>query len=164
MKKSLIVIYSGDYSNGDAYERLLTYVSKKNYVCGYGIPIPIERNYAIQSFYQAQDLSTYTCTRQLWHFTISLPDKTDLVHFMQLADHIAILFGYQYQVVYALDLEKPHAHIHFAINCYSHLPEQPPLSEELFQSYLAQSISLLQSYYPQYKASVEWKEEGDENV
>ncbi len=154
MKESLIIIQSGDYSNDDAYERVLTYVSKKNYVGGYGMQLPPNRENAIKAFYWAEQNSNYENSRYIWHFAISLPKKTDNYEFLQFGDKIAMLFAYNYQVLYSLDLEKTHPHIHFAVNAYSYHPDHPLLSEDIFDEYMAVCLNMLQHTYPDYKARI----------
>ncbi len=159
MKESLIIIQPGEYSNSDAYESVLTYISKKDYVGGYGIPLPPSRNALIKSFYRIEQNSNYQNSRYLWHFVISLPTKTDNKKFLQMADNIAIQIAYHYQVVYALDLEKEHSHIHFTINAYSYQPDYPPLSEEIFENYMRTSLCILQNTYPMYQAKLTVRED-----
>lgn len=158
MSNSLIIIYTGEYSNDDAYERVLSYVSNKNYVCGYAVPVPIERNSLIASYREANENSNYETSRYIWHFTISLPEISNLGRFMSVANSIAKVFAYDYQVLYSLDLATGHPHIHFAINNYSYHPERCPLSEDLFDAYIKQSLSILQSFYPTYKAKIRYQE------
>lgn len=152
MKNSLITLYPGSYSNYDAYDNVLAYVLKKKYPCGYAIPIPIENNSIISAFRYIEENSNYQVERYIWHFTISLPETSDLTKFMSVADNIAMLFGYNYQVIYSLDVEKRHPHIHFAVNNYSYHSEVPPLSDNQFESYINQGLDILKGYYPQYQA------------
>lgn len=65
-----------------------------------------------------------------------------------------MLFAYNYQVLYGLDLETPYPHLHFAVNAYSYRPDHPLLSEELFDEYMATCLNILQHTYPKYKARI----------
>ena len=162
MNKSMIIIYPGSYDNTDAYESVLTYVSKKDYVFGYAIPQPLSRDSLIVSYRLAEEKSNYVGSRYIYHFTISIPSKNHLKHLLELADNIAITFGHHYQVTYSLDLETDHPHVHFAVNAYSYQPTYPYLTEGVFDIYIQDSCRLLQSYFPQYNAIVKYKE--DTNV
>lgn len=158
MKESLIIIQPGDYANGDAYESVLTYVSKKDYVGGYAIPIPPTKETLISAYRLAEESSDYQNSRYLWHFVISLPEKVNYKTFLQIADQIAMHIAYEYQVVYALDLQKSCPHIHFAINAYSYHPNQSPLSEDLFEKYIRTAFNILQQTYPLYKTRITIRE------
>ena len=158
MKESFIIIQPGDYANTDAYECVLTYVSKKDYVGGYAIPLPPTRDNLITAFYKAEKASNYQNSRYIWHFVISLPEKVDYKKMLHMSDHIAMQMAYQYQVVYALDLQKSHPHIHFAVNAYSYHPDQPLLSEDLFEKYIAIARDILQNTFPAYRAKVTIRE------
>ena len=159
MKNSLIIIQPGDYANSDAYESVLTYVTKKDYVGGYVIPIPPTRDSLIAAFRSAEENSDYQNSRYLWHFVISLPEKVNYKLYLQMADEIAMRFAYMYQVVYALDLQTSHPHIHFAVNAYSYHPNQSPLSEDYFDQYMQMTLVILQNTFPKYKAKLTTREE-----
>ena len=159
MKNSLIIIQPGDYANSDAYDAVLTYVTKKDYVGGYAIPLPPTKDSLISAFRSAEENSDYQNSRYLWHFVISVPEKVNYKLYLQMADEIAMRFAYQYQVVYALDLQTSHPHIHFAVNAYSYDPNQSPLSEDYFNQYMQMALIILQNTFPMYKAKLTIREE-----
>ena len=159
MSKSLIIIQPGDYANEDAYESVLTYLSKKAYVGGYAITIPPTRETLISDFRRVESASNYQTARYIWHFVISLPEKVNYKTLLQMGDQIAMYMAYQYQVVYALDLETGHPHLHFAVNTYSYQPNCEPLSEDLFERYLQVALNILQHTFPSYKAEIKYREE-----
>lgn len=152
MNNIQIIFPIGEYSNGDAYEAILTYVTSKLYPSGYGIPIPVTRDNSIIYFYKAQANSNQQSARYLWHFTINFKEKRkDLTQIMLMGQQIAYLFSSAYQVVYGLDLGTDHTHLHFAVNAYSYHPDAPVLSNELMEVYVQQMEQIIKFNYPYYQ-------------
>lgn len=158
MKKNLIIVCAGNYSNSDAYERVLSYIVQKRYIGGYGFPFPPNRESAVREFYRCEEISDYDSTRKLWHFTISLPSlkTTTLLHW---AEAITQVFSKEYDILYGIDLDPGHYHIHFAVNTYGYFPNIPPLTSSLFHSYLLTIKQLLSATYPDRQTLIYYKEE-----
>lgn len=122
MKINLIKIFPGDYSNLDAYNRITDYILQKPYVGGYGFTLPLTKSTVIKQLEASNLASTYNGDRFVWHFIISIPRIKKHSTLLLLAEKIATLFTRDYQILYALDLDPGHYHLHFAINAYSYHP------------------------------------------
>lgn len=160
MKKNLLIIVcAGDYSNSDVYERVLSYIIRKDYIGGYGFPLPPEKESILSEFYRCERISDYDSDRKLWHFTISLPGlKTATL--LRLAETITQVFAGKYDLLYGVDLEPGHYHIHFAVNTYGCFPNAPLLTPPLFHSCLLEIKHLLSTQYPNRQVEILYKEEG----
>ena len=75
MNNIQIIFPAGNYDNCDAYEAVLTYVSNKQFISGYGIPLPVTRNSSIISFYKAEATSKHISSRYIWHFQITFKER-----------------------------------------------------------------------------------------
>ena len=60
----------GEYSNDDAYEKVLGYISNKSYIGGFGFTCNPDIS-IIQQFQLSQDYSHYSAERKMWHFIIT---------------------------------------------------------------------------------------------
>lgn len=159
MKKNLIIVCAGDYSNSDVYERVLSYIIRKDYIGGYGFPLPTDKESVLNEFYRCEETSDYDSNQKLWHFTISLPGMraTTLLH---LAETITQTFAGKYDLLYGVDLEPGHYHIHFAVNVYGYFPKIPLLTPPIFHTYLLNIKQLLLTQYPNRQTEILYKKEG----
>ena len=150
MKNSIIKLPAGLYSNEDVYERVLYYVSHKDYIGGYAIFPPFNTDYIVKQFQISEDTSFYSSERKIWHFIISVSNIRSHQNLLLLAERIAFLFSYNYQVLYALDLETGKYHLHFAVNAYSYHPKTEPLSDFLFLQYVEKIKVILSETFPNH--------------
>lgn len=154
----LIIFPEGYYANNDAYEAVLTYLTKKQYLSGYGISLPITKDNCIYDYYRAHNTSKYQNARYIWHFYISFKERQkDKLKILSVANNVASIFANNYQVIYALDTDTDNDHVHFAVNAFSYHPEYEPLSEMMMTSYLDQIQFLLKNVYPCYIISTRRK-------
>lgn len=163
MKKNLIIVCAGDYSNSDVYERVLSYIVQKCYIGGYGFPLPPNVDSVVCEFYRCEEISNYDNTRKLWHFTVSLPNLkiTTLLHW---AETITQVFSEEYDILYGIDLDPGHYHIHFAVNTYGYFPNTPPLTSSLFHSHLLTIKQLLSATYLDRQTTIFYKKEAKNYV
>lgn len=158
-KEDILIIFpEGDYTNNDAYEAVLTYLSKKQYLSGYGINLPITRDSCIFDYYKTYNTSKYSNSRYLWHFYISFKDRQkDKFKLLMAANQIAAYFSPKYQVIYSFDNDTDNDHIHFAVNAYSYYYDAEPLSEKIMQFCIEQMKIILKNTYPYYSVNHKWK-------
>lgn len=165
MKNSIIKLMAGTYENTDAYERVLTYVMSKDYVGGYSLYLPLNRDSVITQFHYAEDSSLHHNSRMIWHFTVSVGEIRSHRKLLLLGNHIASIFADKYQVVYSLDLETGKYHLHFAVNAYSHTPSVEPLSEFHFTGYVSLISEILHIHFPNHPIYfIDGNKGGNENV
>lgn len=151
MKFNVINVCKGEYSNSDAYESTIYYAYSKNYIGGYGFPLPATAEEIIKYFYYAQEASHIISDRSVWHFNVSIADLKNCKNhtaYLLLADTIAALFAKDYQVLYSLDLEPGHYHLHFVVNNYSYHPDTAVLTAERFYQYNLLIEKIIQKLYP----------------
>lgn len=149
-KTSVIKIPSGTYTNSDVYERVLTYVVKKNYIGGYLLQFPFTRDSIINQFYSCEINSIHFVEPKIRHFVVSVSNIRSHNTLLLLAEQIASVFCPHYQVLYSLDLKTGHYHLHFAVNNYHFHPSGEPLSDFLFQQYLTQISDILYRHFPSH--------------
>lgn len=159
MKPNVINVCKGEYSNSDAYESTIYYACSKNYIGGYGFPLPAAPEEIIRYFYYAQEASNFIADRSVWHFNVSIADLKNHTTYLLLADAIASLFAKNYQVLYSLDLEPGRYHLHFVVNNYSYHPDTAVLTPERFYQYNLLIEEIIQNLYPYNHIINEWKKE-----
>lgn len=162
MKTSIITKFAGTYDNPDVYDKVLTYVSQKDYIGGYALEYPLIRDSVIRQYYKAEANSLYEVDHKIWHFSVSVSDVRSHRTLLLLADKIAALFALHYQVYYALELKPGLYHLHFAVNAFSYFPMTPPLTEPTFDYYLDTVKSILSEEFPKHIPQIIAKE--DKNV
>ena len=150
MKNSIIKLIAGSYENTDAYEGVLTYVISKDYVGGYSLNFPLERDSVISQFHSAEEYSSHFNSRMIWHFTVSIGDIRSHNKLLLLGAQIASLFADKYQVIYSLDLKPGKYHLHFAVNAYSYISCVEPLSDFYFMGYVSLISEILHTHFPTY--------------
>ena len=148
MKNSIIKLIAGPYENSDAYESVLTYVIKKEYIGGTSLAFPLDRDSVVTQFHYAEENSSHFSSRMIWHFTVSVGDIRNHNKLLLLGAEIASIFAPNYQVLYALDLETGKYHLHFAVNTYSIIPTVEPLSDFHFMGYVSLISKILRTYFP----------------
>lgn len=131
-----IEVLSGDYSNNDVYVNVLNYLSRKAYLGGYGF----SPNFSIcitEQFQLCEYFSNANSQQKLWHFCVTFAQSWNHTALLEMAVWIASTFSNEYQIMYALDLErggKPDIpHLHFCVNAFSYHPNSTPLSKEEMQ-------------------------------
>lgn len=139
----LVKIPEGEYSNDDAINRLIGYISTDNNrpvpIGGYGF-YPVNVETAIESFNaidsKMKDLRP--CNRKVWHLIVSIKESMADYMALYIADLIALGFSMSgYCVFYGLhnldkhDKERNY-HLHFCIQCHSYSPYKPNLSMKKF--------------------------------
>lgn len=124
MKSNLIIVFAGDYSSQDVYERFLDYIVRKSYIGGYGFPLPPDKANVLSEFHRCEGISNYDADQKLWHFTVSLP-RLRTTTLLSLAETVTRLFSGKYDLLYGIDLDPGHYHIHFAVNVYGCSPDKP---------------------------------------
>lgn len=121
---------------------------------GYLLPFPLTRDNVIAQFYACEENSCSFVEPKIRHFIISVSNICNTTKWLLLAEQIASLFCPNYQIVYALDLETGHYHLHFAVNNYHYHPNGQPLSDELFQVYLKQICYILSATFPSHSVEI----------
>lgn len=143
MSEIRIETFKGDYDNDDAYNRVIGYISGKEYISGYGFKCD-ENISIIRQFSLSEEYSYYNNGQKLWHFIITFSDPWSHTHLLQMADTVSKYFSDKYQVFFGLDLERKGntqrksymPHLHFCVNAFSYHPGIPPLSKDKMRSYL----------------------------
>ena len=152
----------GEYSNDDAYEKVLGYISNKSYIGGFGFTCNPDIS-IIQQFQLSQDYSHYSAERKMWHFIITFSTSWTHQSLLQLASDVPKGFAWNYQIMFGLDTEgRPH--LHFGVNAFSYHPDSPVLSEELMHNYLKQLQDYLQNHYPTMTVTLQFLGKGERNV
>ena len=149
MSNIRIEIVPGSFTNENAYENLINYISKpKAIIGGCGI-YPFTSEAAINQFYLTKLYSLVSSPdeRYLWHFFVSFENAVDLQFLRIIATSICISFSDNYQSFFGIHLDTDHQHIHFAINAYSFHPYAEKLTEPLLQEYMQNIISYLSNQF-----------------
>lgn len=154
---SLIIYKKNCYTNDDAYERVITYC-QKDLIGGYLLELPLTRDSVINQFQACENNSIYYIDSKLWHFVISISDLNNSRILQSLADQIAALFCPNYQVIYGIDLDPNHYHIHFVVNAYGYTSKVPPLDLEGFEHYTHLIAILLKEKFPTHTPKIYQKE------
>ncbi len=156
--------HSKDYSNDDAYERVLGYISQKKYIGGFGFTCSPELS-IIRQFQLSQECSLYSAERKMWHFIITFASAWPHLSLLQLASVVAKAFSPEYQILFGVDTEGgSNPHLHFGVNAFSYHPEHPVLSEELMHDYLKQLQIFLQNHYPTMTITLQFLGKGERDV
>lgn len=153
----------GTYSNEDAYEQVLGYISKKRYIGGFGFTcnpdLPI-----IRQFRLSQEYSRHSAERKMWHFILTFSTTWTHQLLLQLANNVAAGFAGEYQIMFGVDTGQGRPHLHFGVNAFSYHPDSPVLSEELMHNYLEQLQNYLQNHHPNMTVTLQFLGKGERNV
>ncbi|MCM1023123.1 MAG: relaxase/mobilization nuclease domain-containing protein [Prevotella sp.] len=117
---SILKIVSGDYTNGDAVQKLFNYITdyekSEGLVYGYNV-IP---ELAVQMFMTVKSLYGKMKGKQAVHFIISFPpDETITAEALFELSKCVSRYFYGYQVVFAVHTSQKCLHVHFMVNTIS---------------------------------------------
>ena len=142
-----IEVFSGDYSNSDAYNRVLGYIGQKAFVFGYGFSLDPNHT-IIEQFQQSETYSFYQNPQKIWHFILTFSRRWRLDNLLNLGELISSYFKNDYQVLCGLDTLGQNPHLHFGVNAFSYNPSIPVLDHNRMKACMAhiqKELSLL--YY-----------------
>lgn len=155
-----IEVFSGDYSNDDVYANVLAYLSEKAYWGGFGfspnLSICITEQFQLCEYYSNADNP-----QKLWHFCITFARSREHNALLQMAVWIASTFASNYQIIYALDLERNGKtdipHLHFCVNAFSYHPDYVPLFKELMKQHMEWIQQNLFAQYSPYSVTLQFQ-------
>lgn len=142
---------NGSYNNEDAYNRVIGYISNKEYIGGYGFhcdeSLPIIEQFRLSEIY-----SSYDNPQKIWHFWITFSSSLDHTYLLNMAVGIAGIFSQEFQVIFGLDTQDKNKkrcrpHLHFGINAFSYYPDIPPLTKDKMMVYIEEISDLLRRNY-----------------
>lgn len=158
-----IEVYPGDYGNTDVYQKVLGYISDKAYFGGFGFSPNLSLS-IIEQFQLSEQYSKMDSPQKLWHFCITFSKAWDHTTLLKMAIWISSIFAPQYQVLYALDLERNHKpstpHLHFCANAFSYHPDSPPLLKELMKNYIEMIQKTLTNQYSPLSVTLQFQGKG----
>lgn len=137
----------GNYENGDVYNCLLGYISKKAYIGGFGFACTPELS-IIEQFRLSEICSKHPGSRKMWHFIITFQEEWGTNSLLTMAIRVSSLFAERYQILWGLDYDKKIPHLHFGMNAFSYHLNIPPLSEIEMHECLAHIQQMLQKENP----------------
>lgn len=156
MSEIRIEVFSGTYSNFDAYEKVINYIHQKEIVGAYGAFGYTSQDY-VEQFRMSEQLSHQESLQYIWHFVVSFQRLSNKDTFFGLACQIASLFKNHYQIIFALDTKGSKFHLHFGVNAYSYFPDYPVLSSECMMDYIKNIQNLLSLLYPTASISLQFQ-------
>lgn len=141
---SIIKIVSGGYMNGDAVQKLFSYITdyekSDGYVYGYNV-IP---ELAVQMFMAIKSMYGKMNGKQAVHFIISFSSNERITAdiLFELAKCVSRYF-YKYQVVFAVHTSQKCLHAHFMVNTISFIDGTRLECNKAFkESFLAYCINI----------------------
>jgi len=160
-----IEAFSGDYSNDNAYENVLGYISQKTYIGGFGFTCNPDIS-IIRQFQLSEENSLYASSnpRKMWHLIITFSTSWNHLPLLQLAIAVANGFASDYQIMFGLDTDQGRPHLHFGVNAFSYHPDHSVLSETKMHNYLIQLQEYLKKCYPNMTVTLQFLGKGEQNV
>lgn len=150
MKNIVFKLPKGQYTNSDAIQRVIGYISADSIipVIGYGFWPPLPDT-AIEQFEEVYNIVPYTPQRNIWHFVVSFDSSIKEQSVLSTAVSICQIFCTYYQILYGIHIKRETScHIHFAVNPISFQPPHTELTMNIMKNYIEQIKQLLINTYP----------------
>lgn len=154
-----IEVFSGSYSNDDAYNRVLGYIGQKTYLGGYGFSCN-SHSTIIKQFQLSEQYSHYKNPQKIWHFIITFSEPWKHYDLLCMGVHVSAVFKDHYQILFGLDTIGQNPHLHFGVNAFSYRPDDPILNHSRMSQYMLGIQEYLKRNYPYHTVTLQFQRKG----